>query len=34
MFDSLYYDFAAKNNALRINDAYKVKIKKDGKEVE
>ena len=34
MFDSLYYDFAAKNAALRINDAYKVKITKDGKEVE
>lgn len=34
IFDSLYYDFAAKNGPVRINDAYKVKINKDGKEVE
>jgi len=34
IFDSLYYDFAAKNGSFRINDAYKVKITKDGKSVE
>jgi len=34
IFDSLYYDFAAKNGPFRVNDAYKVKISKEGKSVE
>lgn len=34
IFDSLYTDFAAKNTTFRFNDAYKVRIKKDGKIVE
>ncbi|MCI0501382.1 MAG: hypothetical protein L0Y61_06510, partial [Epsilonproteobacteria bacterium] len=34
IFDSLYYDFAARNGKFRINDAYKVKITKEGKTVE
>jgi len=34
IFDSLYTDFSAKNGKFRINDAYKVKITKDGKPVE
>ena len=34
IFDSIYTDFAARNGKFRFNDAYKVKIKKDGKMVE
>ncbi len=34
IFDSLYTNFAAKNGKFRLNDAYKIKIKKDGKTVE
>lgn len=34
IFDSLYTDFSARNGKFRINDAYKVKITKDGKTVE
>lgn len=34
IFDALYTDFSAKNGQFRINDAYKVKITKDGKTVE
>lgn len=35
IFNSLYYDFTAKNGKkFRINDAYKVRITKDGKTVE
>jgi len=34
IFDSLYTPFTARNNTFRINDAYKVKIKKDGKIVQ
>lgn len=34
IFDSIYTDFAAKNGKFRFNDAYRVKIKKDGKTVE
>lgn len=34
IFDSLYTDFSARNWSFRLNDAYKVRIKKDGKIVE
>jgi hypothetical protein len=34
IFHSLYTSFAAKNGKFRLNDAYKVRIKKDGKIVE
>lgn len=34
IFDSIYTDFTAKNGNVRLNDAYKVRIKKDGKTVE
>lgn len=34
IFDSIYTDFIANNGKFRLNDAYKVKIKKDGKVVE
>lgn len=33
IFDSIYTDFVAQNGKFRFNDAYKVKIKKDWKEV-
>ncbi len=34
MFESLYYNFQSKNWLVRINDAYKVRLTKDGKTVE
>jgi len=34
IFDSLYYDFTARNGKFRINDAYKVKVTKEGKVAE
>ena len=34
IFDSIYTDFVAKNGKFRVNDGYKVSIKKDGKLVE
>jgi len=34
IFDSLYTPFKAKNGNIKFNEAYKVKIKKDGKTVE
>jgi hypothetical protein len=34
IFDSIYTDFIAKNGKFRLNDAYKVRITKDGKVVE
>ncbi len=34
IFNSLYEDFVAKNGKFRVNDWYKVSIKKDGKTVE
>lgn len=34
IFDSIYTDFTAKNGKFRCNDAYKVRIKKNGKVVE
>jgi len=34
IFNSIYTDFAARNGKFRLNDAYKVRIKKDGKIVE
>ena len=34
IFHSIYTDFKAKNGNFRLNDAYKVRIKKDGKMVE
>ena len=34
IFRSIYTDFAAKNGKFHLNDAYKVKIKKEGKTVE
>lgn len=34
IFDSIYTDFTARNGKFRCNDAYKVRIQKDGKTVE
>ncbi len=34
IFDSIYTDFVARNGTFRLNDAYKVRIKKHGKIVE
>jgi len=34
IFDSIFQEFAASNGTKKLNDAYKVRITKDGKTAE